>query len=228
MSQPFAPHPSSGLRLLSLDGGGIRGLSELVILGEIMAGIQENDYLAEPGKVPYPCQYFDLIGGTSTGGLIALLLGRLRLSVEDATRLYAEMVRQVFSEQKFRCQEGKFKATKLEEALKHIVMSSTGDPHAPMLDPGPEACKTFVCAAAANNISSATPHLFRTYTVSHNATDDCCIWEAARATSASPTFFKKMLVGRPNMQEAFVDAGSIGCNNPIQVVLQEAKLAFPN
>ena len=32
---------------------------------------------AETPEVPRPCDYFDLIGGTSTGGLIAIMLGRL-------------------------------------------------------------------------------------------------------------------------------------------------------
>lgn len=63
-------------RILSLDGGGVRGLSSLVILEEIMKEIKHRDSLAE---VPLPCEYFDLIGGTSTGGLIAIMLGRLRM-----------------------------------------------------------------------------------------------------------------------------------------------------
>ena len=47
------------------DGGGIRGVSMLVILHEIMKRIQSDDGLT---SLPRPCDYFHLIGGTSTGG----------------------------------------------------------------------------------------------------------------------------------------------------------------
>lgn len=47
--------------LLELDGGGVRGLSELYILKRVMDGI-------DPINPPKPCDYFDMIGGTSTGG----------------------------------------------------------------------------------------------------------------------------------------------------------------
>jgi patatin-like phospholipase/acyl hydrolase len=52
-----------GLRLLSLDGGGVRGLSILLILKHLMTTI-------DPDAIPppKPCEYFDMIGGTSTGG----------------------------------------------------------------------------------------------------------------------------------------------------------------
>jgi patatin-like phospholipase/acyl hydrolase len=62
-----------------LDGGGIRGLSSLLILENLMEGIREANGL---DKVPRPCEWFDLIGGTSTGGsvyLIILLWGVLSL-----------------------------------------------------------------------------------------------------------------------------------------------------
>ena len=61
-------------RLLTFDGGGVRGLCSLLILREIMEEIGRRTDSEEP---PRPSQYFDLIGGTSTGGLIALMLGRL-------------------------------------------------------------------------------------------------------------------------------------------------------
>jgi patatin-like phospholipase/acyl hydrolase len=50
-----------------LDGGGIRGLSELLILREIMSRIQHDEKLTD---MPRPCDHFDLIGGTSTGGYV--------------------------------------------------------------------------------------------------------------------------------------------------------------
>jgi len=70
------------LRILSLDGGGVRGISTLYILKELMRQIaREHDIENPQGPVvsPLPCDYFDLICGNSTGGLIALMLGRLRM-----------------------------------------------------------------------------------------------------------------------------------------------------
>jgi len=63
-------------RILALDGGGVRGLSSLLILREIMEEIGRRNDTDPP---PLPCQYFDMIGGTGTGGIIAIMLGRLRM-----------------------------------------------------------------------------------------------------------------------------------------------------
>jgi predicted acylesterase/phospholipase RssA len=71
-----------------------------------------------------------------------------------------------------------------------------------------------------------TPRLFRTYSVGENESFNCTIWEAARATSAAPTFFKRIIIGPPGMREPFVDGG-MGCNNPIKQVLSEAERIFP-
>lgn len=58
---------SDGLCLLSLDGGGVRGLSSLYILREIMVALNHARTEAGLSEVK-PCEVFDLIGGTSTGG----------------------------------------------------------------------------------------------------------------------------------------------------------------
>jgi patatin-like phospholipase/acyl hydrolase len=60
-------------RILTFDGGGVRALSSLLILRGIMSGIE-----SKVGAMDLrPCEYFDLIGGTDTGGLIAVMLGAL-------------------------------------------------------------------------------------------------------------------------------------------------------
>jgi patatin-like phospholipase/acyl hydrolase len=63
------PVDHTGLCLLSLDGGGVRGLSTLYILKSLMA--QLNHARQKMGASALkPCELFDLIGGTSTGGLV--------------------------------------------------------------------------------------------------------------------------------------------------------------
>src|SRR5436190_8434218 len=61
------PLDTTGLCLLSLDGGGVRGLSTLYILKGLMTRLNDE---RETQQLPHvkPCEIFDLIGGTSTGG----------------------------------------------------------------------------------------------------------------------------------------------------------------
>ncbi len=62
------PLDKTGLILLSLDGGEVRGLSTLYILKGLMARLNHERREANLPTVK-PCELFDLIGGTSTGGL---------------------------------------------------------------------------------------------------------------------------------------------------------------
>jgi patatin-like phospholipase/acyl hydrolase len=56
---------------MTADGGGVKGLTALLILQRIFESIKNDDGLPE---VPKPCEYFDMIGGTSTGGYVTLSL----------------------------------------------------------------------------------------------------------------------------------------------------------
>ena len=73
------------LRILSLDGGGVHGISSLFMLKAIIDDIHlkliHEFKPLEPIPPIRPCQIFDLICGTSTGGLIAIMLGRLEIVV---------------------------------------------------------------------------------------------------------------------------------------------------
>ncbi|KAG6852454.1 hypothetical protein H0H87_009915, partial [Tephrocybe sp. NHM501043] len=158
--------------------------------------------------------------------IIALMLGRLRMSVEDAINCYDTLAENVFSQ----VQDGgdlTKNATLLENIIKEIVKSKTGDSEAQMLDdraPG-GICKTFVCAMNAHNMNARQHVLFRTYRSLKEPLVPCAIWQAARATSAAPTFFDRIYIGPPRLQEPYIDGG-LGRNNPTDVVLREAEAMF--
>lgn len=81
----------------------------------------------EADKVPKPCDYFDLIAGTGTGGLIAIMLGRLRMNTRDCMRVYVQMTRKVFETDKtiagIPYRSTLFKASMLEDAIRACVRS---------------------------------------------------------------------------------------------------------
>jgi len=80
---------------------------------------------------------------------------------------------------------------------------------------------------AALSLRAGIPHLFRTYQAPKNRTYNCTIWESARATTAAPAFFKRIVIGEPAASHPYIDGG-VGCNNPITQVLEEASLVFPD
>ena len=81
---PLPPH--AGPRVLALDGGGVKGLVEIVVL----------DHLVRlTGGIPVH-ELFDVIGGTSTGGLLALVFGAGRMSCGDAQSMYVSLTQRIF------------------------------------------------------------------------------------------------------------------------------------
>ena len=82
----------------------------------------------------------------SHSSIIALMLGRLGMSAEKAANRYGTLVRTVFSDVKHTGGDGRFKATKLERAIKEIVKEQTGQENARMMGTPPhhKGCKTWV------------------------------------------------------------------------------------
>ncbi|KAI4265159.1 MAG: hypothetical protein L6R35_007180, partial [Caloplaca aegaea] len=158
--------------------------------------------------------------------LIALLLGRLQMTTQDALRTYNKLAGSVFckANRKSSFKDGSFKATKLEKEVQVLV--ATKELGESMLRESDDAglAKTFVCAIPAADM--AHPRLFRSYRVRENAGTNCKIWEAARATTAAPTFFKRItILDDGGAQENFLDGG-LRFNNPARLVLEEAMKSF--
>ncbi|EAW16616.1 uncharacterized protein NFIA_059710 [Aspergillus fischeri NRRL 181] len=88
------------LNILSLDGGGIRGLSSLHMLKYMMQAI-------DPRQPPRPCEVFDVIGGVGSGGLIAIMLGRLKMDVEQCINAYQNLLECSFQQRSLHLRHGK-------------------------------------------------------------------------------------------------------------------------
>ncbi|KAJ7101034.1 acyl transferase/acyl hydrolase/lysophospholipase [Mycena epipterygia] len=205
--------PNLGVRVLSLDGGGAGALSELLILERMMYQTKMEGHL---DIIPSPCECFELIGGTGTGGIIALMLGRLRMSTAEAISAY-----QTLCPQPKMGSTEQFQTSKFEDTLKKIFKQEKMD------DISSDVCKIFVCTMNESNMNAGIPHLFRSYNTLEEPASNCMIWQAARATSATPGLFKPMDIGLSGLKQRYID-GCVGNNNPTSLVLEEAKQLYPS
>jgi patatin-like phospholipase/acyl hydrolase len=129
-----------GLNLLCLDGGGVRGLSSLYILKQLMELININN-------PPRPCECFDMIGGTSTGGLIAIMLGRLGMTVEQCIIAYERLSPEIFTKLHHRLKingklQGRFDHKAIEKGVKDLLRDKGIDEELLMYDRSGGSCKT--------------------------------------------------------------------------------------
>jgi len=212
--------PPKRLKILSLDGGGFRGLSTLIMLQTIFHVFKkESD---QPNL--QPCDFFDLIVGTSTGGIIALMLGRLRMSIEECIQAYSALGEMIFGKKQGWPHEERFNAERLKDAIQGIVESKTGDKNALLLDPlGKDCCKVAICALIEFDLNPAEPEILRSYRATGLIVDErqpWTIWEAARATSAAITYFEPLIRGDPPRVVRYYDAG-LGHNNPAHIAHNE-------
>jgi Patatin-like phospholipase len=114
----------------------------------------------------------------------------------------------------------RFDYQKLEHAIKAIVKKKLDDDDAIMADT-PDNIPTFVVATKGLH-ADGPPTLFRSYQCQGHSASKCTIWEAGRATSAIPTFFKPIKINIPPLGATFVDGG-LTYNNPAELALFEAQ-----
>ncbi|KAK5997022.1 Intracellular membrane-associated calcium-independent phospholipase A2 gamma-like protein [Cladobotryum mycophilum] len=209
-----------GLSLLCLDGGGVRGLSSLHILQRLVEQI-------DPVNPPKPCDCFDMICGTSTGGLIAIMLGRLKMTVTECIREYEQLSASVFTKRRHRLNwkgqlQGRFDHEALEDGIKTLLkrVSISEDELLKETDGAPQ-CKVFVSTMRQeiSDIVNFTSYYSPTWGAS--MLDRVRIWEAARATSAATSFFEPCVIDG----KSFVD-GATGANNPIHQLWAEASSIY--
>ncbi|OGM46186.1 hypothetical protein ABOM_004865 [Aspergillus bombycis] len=209
------------LRVLCLDGGGVRGLSSLHILRNVM------QQLGTKGKPAKPCEVFDMIAGTSTGGLCAIMLGRLGMSVDECIDAYKDFMKEVFTNSwwekaKNLTDATKYNTSKLENVLKGVIEKRTQNGDEPLLDEG-NLCKVFVLSIDERAVNNKSPVFLRSYTNTQQPSllPNIKIWQAARATSAAPTYFRPMEVGGQKLID-----GGLGANNPVGWLWNEVQSVY--
>ncbi|CAE6520462.1 unnamed protein product [Rhizoctonia solani] len=209
-----------GLNILCLDGGGVRGLSELLLISEVM------NRLGRGSNTPKPTDRFDIIAGSGTGGVIACMLGRLRMSNEAAVAEYGKLVQAAFCERRsIGSTGGAYVGSNLRKALKAMVKVATGNEDEKMRDGREDGCKTMIFAMSRHNMNSSIPIMFRSYLASSNPGPECTIWEALYATMAHPDLFDSIDIGDYPLRQSFI-GGEIGNSNPIAHVLSEVRTIY--
>ncbi|KAH7907765.1 acyl transferase/acyl hydrolase/lysophospholipase [Hygrophoropsis aurantiaca] len=225
--------------VLSIDGSGFRGFACLVTLHHLM-----RELTADPDvdPVPLPCEVFDLICGTSTGGLIAVLLGRFGLDCMKAMSIYKELGTSLFGAVGGKgwdsiVEAGGLSPNAFEEKLASIVKKYTGEEDTPMRvrKASPDkvvhkSTETFVTAVhSAAGAAGSEPYRLRSYTTPPDGVDslpdhDWTIFQVVRAATALPTYLKPFSVG----SQPFQDAATSGAANPVREALSEVTLRWSN
>ncbi|CAE7123276.1 unnamed protein product, partial [Rhizoctonia solani] len=216
-----------GLNILCIDGGGVRGLSSLVVLREMMYRIHGLEKEDTPKESLRPADWFDLIAGTGTGGVSACMLGRLGMSITTAIKTYSSLMETVFSQRK-RTGEHMYKAESLKTFMQSIVKDSTDNQEEKMTTDLPHlnGCNTLVFAMLKHNLNAGTQVMFRSYQTRANPAPDCTIWETLCATMAHPDFFKSIDITEDSLKYTLV-SGELGTSNPLAHVLTEVRELYP-
>ena len=216
----FAKGPK---RMLSIDGGGIRGVLSLEYLKRIEAILQKQFGDDPDFRL---CDYFDIIGGTSTGAVIAAGLA-LGFSVEKIQKLYLKLAKTVFQEKLFRFGliNAKFPKKPLVKELDKIFKDITL---------GSDKVRTGLMVVA-KRIDTGSPWIFHNnpkgkYYNSKPDQDfysnkDFLIKDIILASSAAPHYFEpeKIKISK-DTYGVFVDGGVSAFNNPSLQMLMLATL----
>jgi uncharacterized protein len=226
--------PNSGpKRILSLDGGGIRGALTLGYLKRIESILQEKY-----GKNYLLCDHFDLIGGTSTGSIIAagLAMGK---TVEEIRELYMQLGGKIFGKKRRWYNPFEFRAflkaeydySALEASLQEVFRyKQEGSGQYLQMNLGSDQLKTGLTIVAKRADTNSTwPMINHPGGKYFEYNKNIPLWQAIRASSAAPTYFEPKLIDVGKGQKAaFIDGGVSMANNPSLTLLMVATLqGFP-
>jgi uncharacterized protein len=201
------------IKVLSIDGGGIRGIVPAIILSALERRVGKE-----------LSQVFDLIAGTSTGGIIALGIGTTAnsgkpYSPDELLNMYVENGAAIFKKSWLTAERElimpKYSPDALEATLERFfqkTMFSTA--LTPLL-------------ISSYDLQSEQPFFFKSHFITAQPNYDWDIVSIARSTSAAPTYFPPFHLTNGKEDYALVDGG-VFVNNPAMAAYAEARNLYPD
>lgn len=207
------------IRVLSIDGGGIRGIIPATLLAEIER--RTNKPVSA---------LFDLLAGTSTGGILVLGLAKPKngnespaYCAQELVEFYERLGPKIFSRpiaHRLMSGDGLLRSRYADGPIEAVLAEFFGETRlkeavAPVFVPSYE-------------LGRRTPFFFRSMMAARNPDYDYPMHIVARSTSAAPTYFppEAIPITGTNEQYVLIDGG-VFANNPAACALVEAKVQFP-
>jgi|SRR5262245_61060100 len=212
-------------RLLALDGGGIMGVLSLCILKRIEDQLRPFSGIGEDFRL---CHFFDYIGGTSTGAIIAsgLAIGK---SVSELIDFYRNSGAAMFQKASLtrRFLYYSFSADPLREMLRKEIGAES------LLDMHKSGKLKSLLLIVTRNVTTDSPWPISTNPhapFNNESLPDCNmripLWKLIRASTAAPTFFEpeqiEFVTGDPKCTFTFEDGGVTPYNNPALLLYRMA------
>ncbi|HKW62025.1 MAG TPA: patatin-like phospholipase family protein [Candidatus Acidoferrum sp.] len=204
---------AKSIKVLSIDGGGIRGIIPAIILDALQQRV---------GKEPW--QTFDLIAGTSTGGIITVGIGTAcnngkPYSSQELVGMYVKNGQTIFKKSFFEAEKEILFPKYSPDGLQTVLERFFGDTQfdtafTPLL-------------VSSYDLQTQMPFFFKSHKISKDSSYNWPIQQIARATSAAPTFFPPFHLVRDGQDYALVDGG-VFVNNPAMAAYVEARRLYPD
>uniref|UniRef100_A0A8C7M938 Calcium-independent phospholipase A2-gamma n=1 Tax=Oncorhynchus kisutch TaxID=8019 RepID=A0A8C7M938_ONCKI len=214
------PVKGQGIRVLSIDGGGTRGLIALQTLQKLEA---------LTGKPIY--QLFDYICGVSTGSILGFMLGVFQIPINECEVLYRKLGSDVFKQNVIvgTVKMGWSHAFYDSETWENILKEKMGSDLMVETSRNPKCPKMAAVSTIVNRGTPLKAYVFRNYNLQPGVRSHYLggcehkLWQAVRASSAAPGYFQEFALGHDLHQD-----GGLLINNPTALAIHECKCLWPN